>query len=188
MAARIAPASRPYPAYAQERLARLASPGGDPLVLFTTLATDQRLFERLFSGGLLDRGHLSLKQREIVIDRITARCRSEYEWGVHVSAFAEKAGLTRDQIASTCAGGPDDACWTEEERCLLRLCDRIDADCTLNDADWTDGLRFFTPHALLEILMLCGYYRTISSITNGLRLPLETWAARFAQFAATEAS
>lgn len=181
MAARIGPASTPYPDYAQERLARLASPEGDPLVLFTTLATDRRLFERFFGGGLLDRGHLTLRQREIVIDRITARCGSEYEWGVHVSGFARKAGLTREQVASTRGGGPEDGCWTEEESCLLRLCDRIDADCTLGDEDWTDGLRFFTPHALLEILMLCGFYRTVSYVTNGLRLPLETWAARFSQ-------
>ncbi|GAA3043407.1 carboxymuconolactone decarboxylase family protein [Streptomyces glomeratus] len=184
MSARIDPASKPYPDYAQERLARLAPPGGDPLVLFTTLATDQRLFERFFGGGLLDRGHLTLKQREIVIERITARCGSEYEWGVHVSGFAEKAGLTREQIASTCGGGPEDGCWTEEESCLIRLCDRIDADCTLGDEDWKDGLRFFTPPALFEILMLCGYYRTVSYITNGLGLPLEAWAARFSQYGA----
>ncbi|WP_251058063.1 carboxymuconolactone decarboxylase family protein [Streptomyces sp. MG62] len=104
----------------------------------------------------MDRGHLALKQREIVIDRVTARCGSEYEWGVHVSAFAEKAGLTRDQIASTCAGGPEDDCWSEEEGCPVRLCDRIDAGCTLDDEDWTDGLS----------------------------LPLEPWAARFSQYGA----
>ncbi|MFE6821724.1 carboxymuconolactone decarboxylase family protein [Streptomyces sp. NPDC057690] len=184
MAVRIDPASEPYPDYARERLTRLSPPEGDPLVLFRTLATDRRLFERFFGGGLLDRGHLTLKQREIVIHRITARCGSEYEWGVHVSAFAEKAGLSPGQIASTLGGGPEDGCWTEEESCLLRLCDRIDADCTLDDDDWADGLRFFTPHALFEILMLCGYYRTVSCITNGLRLPLEGWASRFSQYGA----
>ncbi|MFF3599005.1 carboxymuconolactone decarboxylase family protein [Kitasatospora indigofera] len=181
MAARMDPAPEPYPEYARERLARL-SPGGEPLVLFTTLATDQRLFERFFGGGLLDRGHLTLRQREIVIDRVTARCGSEYEWGVHVSTFAERAGLTREQVASTCGGGPEDDCWTEEESLLLRLCDRIDAGGGLDDGDWNDCLRFFTPHAVLEILMLCGFYRTVSYLTNGLGLPLETWAARFSQY------
>lgn len=182
MTTRIDPAAAPYPEYARERLERLSSPDGDPLVLFTTLATDRRLFERFFGGGLLDRGHLTLRQREIVIDRVTARCGSEYEWGVHVGAFARKAGLTREQLTSTIGGGPEDNCWSEEESCLLRLCDRIDADCTLNEADWRDGSGFFTPHALCEILMLCGYYRTVSCLTNGLDLPLETWGARFSQY------
>ncbi|WLQ37748.1 hypothetical protein P8A18_31820 [Streptomyces castrisilvae] len=33
----------------------------------------------------------------------------------------------------------------------------------------------------LEILMLCGSYCMVSYVTNKLRLPLETWAARFSQ-------
>jgi hypothetical protein len=51
-------------------------PGREPLVLFTTLARDERLFERFFAGGLLDQGQVTLRQREIVIDRTTALCRS----------------------------------------------------------------------------------------------------------------
>jgi hypothetical protein len=33
--------------------------------------------------------------------------------------------------------------------------------------------------ALIEILMLAGFYRTVSYLTNALRLPLESYAARF---------
>ena len=32
---------------------------------------------------------------------------------------------------------------------------------------------------VLEILLLCGFYRTVSYVANGLRLPLESCAARF---------
>ena len=56
-------------------------------------------------GGLLDKGHLTLRQREIVIDRVTARCGSEYEWGVHVAFFAKRAGLDAAQHAPSCAAG-----------------------------------------------------------------------------------
>ena len=63
-------------------------PAVPPLMLFTTLARDPRLFGKFFAAGLLDRGHLTLRQREIVIDRTTALCGSEYEWGVHVALFA----------------------------------------------------------------------------------------------------
>jgi hypothetical protein len=52
------------------------------------LGRDRRLFVKFFHSGLLDRGHLSLQQREIVIDRVTAQCNAEYEWGVHVSTYA----------------------------------------------------------------------------------------------------
>src|SRR3984957_15486932 len=100
MSPRIAPAQPPYAPEAQAAFDRIMPKGVAPLVLFTTLARDARLFERFRNGALLDKGHLTLRQREIVIDRITALCGSEYEWGVHVAFFAEAAGLDRAMLAS----------------------------------------------------------------------------------------
>ena len=37
----------------------------------------------------------------------------------------------------------------------------------------------FGEMALVEILMLAGFYRTVSYLTNALRLPLESYGARF---------
>lgn len=73
---RIAPADRPYPPEIAARFDALMPPGIAPLVLFRVLARDERLFQRFMGGGLLDKGHLTLRQREIVIDRVTARCGS----------------------------------------------------------------------------------------------------------------
>jgi len=39
--------------------------------------------------------------------------------------------------------------------------------------------RLFSEEAMLEILMLAGYYRMVSYLTNALRLPPEPYAARF---------
>ena len=33
--------------------------------------------------------------------------------------------------------------------------------------------------ALVEVLMLAGFYRAVSYLTNALRLPLESYGARF---------
>jgi hypothetical protein len=37
----------------------------------------------------------------------------------------------------------------------------------------------FGVEAMIELLMLAGFYRTVSYLTNSLRLPLEANAARF---------
>lgn len=179
MAARIAPAQAPFPADIQAALDKIMPPGQAPLVLFTTLARDPRLFAKFFGGSLLDRGHLSLRQRELVIDRTTALCASEYEWGVHAAIFAARVGLDAEQLASTVRGGPDDACWSDEDRLLLRLCDALHRDCSVDDALWHTLSARFSDEALLELLMLAGFYRTVSYLTNALRLPLEANAARF---------
>lgn len=179
MSTRVAPAVPPFPAEVQAWLDRTMPPGVAPLTLFTILARDPRLFQRFMSGGLLDRGNLTLRQRELVIDRVTARCGSEYEWGVHVALFGARVGLTAAQQASLVHGGPDDPCWPEDERPLLRLCDRLHAACDVDDALWAELRALLSEEAIVELLLLAGFYRTVSYLTNALRLPLEPFAARF---------
>ena len=179
MQARIAPAVPPYDPAIQTALGRIMPPGTPPLVLFTTLARDARLFGKFFAGGLLDRGHLTLRQRELVIDRTTALCGSEYEWGVHVAIFGARAEFDAAQLRSLACGDPDDACWSDEDRLLLRFCDALHRDCTIGDGLWQQMTARFGDEALLELLLLAGFYRTVSYLTNALRLPLEPGAARF---------
>src|SRR4051794_18014118 len=110
MSARIVPAEPPFPEDIQSWIDRTMPPGVPPLVLFTTLARDPRLCRKFFAGSLLDCGHLTLRQREIVIDRTMALCGSEYEWGVHIRRFGERAGLTQVEIHSTVHGSAVDEC------------------------------------------------------------------------------
>ena len=179
MAARIAPAQAPFAADIQAALDKIMPPGQAPLVLFTTLARDPRLFGKFFGGSLLDRGRLSLRQRELVIHRTTALCGSEYEWGVHAAAFAPRAGLDAAQLASTVNGGPDDACWSDEDRVVLRLCDALHHHCTVDDMLWQALHAQFSDEAVIELLMVAGFYRSVSYLTNALQLPLEAGATRF---------
>jgi alkylhydroperoxidase family enzyme len=178
--ARVQPAKHPLPPDIQNAIATIMR-GNEPLVLFSTMARDPRLFQKLFNSGLLDRGHLTLRQREIVIDRVTALCGAEYEWGVHVAIYAAKAGLDERQIASLLRDAATGD-WSDEERLLIRLCDSLHATCTVDDELWQSLTECFSSEAIIELLMLAGYYRTVSYLVNGLRLPLEPKTPRFADF------
>lgn len=180
MDARVAPAAAPFEPDVQAWLDRTMPPGKPPLRLFTTLARDPRLFGKFFAGGLLDRGHLTLREREIVITRTTALCRSEYEWGVHIAIFGARVGFTPAQQRALVHGTPAEACWPAQEQTLLRLCDALHRDCDVDDALWQQLRADFSDEALLELLLLAGFYRTVSYLTNALRLPLEPDAATFA--------
>lgn len=154
-------------------------PGVPPLYLFRVLARDERLFARSVGGGLLDRGHISLRDREIVILRVCANHRSEYEWGVHVTGFAAKASLSATQVAATVVSEIDPLLWSARDLLLLRLCDALRDETRVDAALWAELAAEFTPEALLELLLLNGFYRTISILTNTLEMPLESYAARF---------
>src|SRR5258708_29552180 len=98
MSPRIAAAEPPFAPDIKDALDRIMPPGVLPLTLFTTVARSPRVFGRMMAGGLLGKGSVTLREREIMIDRTCARCGSEYEWGVHVAMFGEKAGLTAEQL------------------------------------------------------------------------------------------
>lgn len=72
-------------------------------------STNGSVRPRPSSRSRTDRRHaasrvLSLGPREIVIDRTCVRCRCEYEWGVHIAFFGERAGFTREQVISLTHG------------------------------------------------------------------------------------
>jgi alkylhydroperoxidase family enzyme len=178
-APRIAPLEPPYPADAQAAFDRIMPPGVAPLVLFRTLAACPRIWEKFRAGSLLERGPVPLRLREIVIDRVCARCGNAYEWGVHVAFFAERAGLTEAQQRATVHEGPDANCWSESERAALRLADALHDTADIPGEVWTTLRAHFSDAQILELIALCGFYRTVSYFCNGLRLLAEPYAAPF---------
>ena len=176
---RIAPAEPPFEPHIAAELQRIMPPGVAPLVLFRTLAKSPRVFARMFAGGLLDKGPLSLRQREIVIDRTTAKLGCEYEWGVHIAFFAQRIGFAPEHVAATVTGASDAACWTPEEQALIAAVDDLVDHRTIGETTWTHLAAHFDEPQILEVIALVGYYHTISFLCRGLDLPLESYAARF---------
>ena len=118
--------------------------GAPPLVLFRVMAGNARAWEKFRAGSLLDRGPLSLREREIVIDRTCARTGCEYEWGVHVAAFAEAAHLTEEQVRATVLGAATEPCWSEAEQALIAAVDALHDRATLSDAEFARCRRITT--------------------------------------------
>lgn len=177
-APRIEPLQKPYPpafAAAMQVLMR----GQEPLVLFTTLARHERAWGKFGGGSLLDKGSpLSMRVREIVIDRTTARCGNEYEWGVHIAGFAAHVGLSPAQIHATVHAGPE--AWDDPaEAVLIATVDALLDHKKLDDAQWAALSAHYDEAQALEIIQLVAFYHGVSLICGALDLPLEANAARF---------
>jgi len=177
--ARIEPLSPPYPPEIQARFDAIMPPGSPPLLLFRTIATSARAWRKLLGGSLLDPGPLSLREREILINRTCALNGCEYEWGVHVALFADRAELTPDQIAAT-VGGPSGApCWAPAEQALIAAADAIHHRAGLDRSEFDRLRSYFADDQILEAIQLCGFYRTIACLVRSLDLPLEPGGSRF---------
>jgi alkylhydroperoxidase family enzyme len=120
-----------------------------------------------------------LRDREIVIDRTCALTGCEYEWGVHVATFADAAHLTEEQIRATVEGSADAPCWSAAEQALVAVVDALHHRATLADAEFKPLAAHYDDAQIFEIILLCGFYHTVSYIANGLDLPQEAKAARF---------
>jgi alkylhydroperoxidase family enzyme len=175
---RIAPLEPPYAPEIQAQFDRIMR-GAPPLTLFRVVASSARAWEKFRAGSLLDQGPLSLREREIVIDRTCALTGCEYEWGVHVRIFADAAGLTEEQIRATVLGQADAPCWSAAEQALLAAVDALHVRATLSNDEFKALSAHYDDAKIFEIILLCGFYRTVSYLANGLDLPLEETAARF---------
>jgi alkylhydroperoxidase family enzyme len=175
---RIAGLEPPYAPEIQGQFDRIMR-GAPPLTLFRVVASNARAWEKFRAGSLLDRGPLSLREREIVIDRTCALTGCEYEWGVHVATFAEAAHLSAEQVRATVLEGAAAPCWSESEQALIAAVDALHVRATLNDDEFTALSAHYDDAKIFEIILLCGFYRTVSYLANGLALPLEQKAARF---------
>lgn len=174
---RVAPLDPPYADPVAEDLGKLMPPGIPPIRLFRTLAHNPRVLRRIRKGGLLDRGAITLRERELVILRTTALCRSEYEWGVHVAFFAAAAGLSPVEVAATVTG--DAAALPERDRVLFELCDALHRAATVDDAAWRRLAAGRTSEQLIELVALAGQYHAIAYLTNALAIEPEPGAPRF---------
>jgi len=179
-AARVAPVEPPFSPAVAAALEAIMPPGVPPLGLFRVLAVNERVFLKSMAGSLLDRGSISLRERELVIHRTTARLGSEYEWGVHAAFFAPRAGLGATELAATTSESRTGTL-SDREQPLLDLVDELVDTATVSDALWERLQRLWTPEQLIELVALVGFYHFISFTTNAFRIPLEPFAARFPQ-------
>jgi 4-carboxymuconolactone decarboxylase len=173
---RIQPLEPPYEPEVEAYLTKLlpADSGLEPLHIFRTLAVNFDLATRMrpLSAGLLAHGTIDPHERELVILRTTVLNGAEYEWGVHATFFKE---LSLEEIEAT-AGSADK--WTGSDALLIRMCDELHATSEISDELWEALRDQWSDEQLLELLILAGWYRTISYVINAARLEPETWAAR----------
>ena len=180
---RIVPIDPPFEPEVDAVLASMMPPGTAPIALFRTFARNLPMARAMQGWGsyeLSSRLSLSMRQRELVIDRVTALCRCEYEWGVHVAFFAERVGLTAAELTSLTSGSPNDDCWTDPaERALLELVDALHATADVDDDRWAAASAHLDGGQLLDACLLAGWYHAISFAANAARVPLEPGAPRF---------
>jgi alkylhydroperoxidase family enzyme len=184
---RIEPLRPPYQPEVADQLARMMPAGAEPIGLFRLFARNLPMARAMTGWGSYELSRqlsLSLREREIVIDRTCARAGCEYEWGVHIAVFAERAELGPAQVRSLTHGSAADPCWLEpRERLLIRVVDALHEHGDLDDVTWDELRGTFDEAAVLDLVMLCGWYQAISTVARTIRVANEPGAPTFTSVA-----
>ena len=161
--------------------------GGGPVglsasILLSRLGIPSRLVERRPSTALHPKArNINMRTMEIfrqcgVEDGVRAA-------GLPITRSASPALCERkSKRSSLCVPGvtqPSCTSWSEAEKVLIAIADALHHRATLSDAEFTLLKAHYDEAKILEIIQLCGFYRTVSYLANALALPLEEGAARF---------
>ena len=178
-ATRITPLEPPYEDSIAEAFEKIMPPGMAPLKLFRTQAHNPRVLHRMLASNLLDKGSISLRDRELVILRTCARCGSEYEWGVHVTFFSERAKLSAADVQATLSNHQEWSDLSAQDIMLLKTVDELHDTSTISDTLWAELAQQFASAQILEVITLIGNYHAVAFIANAVGVELESFAAQF---------
>lgn len=176
---RIKAVEPPYSKQLQEDFDFIMPEGIPPLNIFRTVANNPRVLRRMVKGGLLDKGSISLAQRELVILRTCGLCKAEYEWGVHVAAFAVKAGFNQQQVENTASEKINPELWDDTQLLILELVGALHESQACGEELWNRLSSQFQADQLIELIMLAGLYHAVSFVVNALKIEKEAFAPVF---------
>ena len=132
-----------------------------------------------FFNHVLHKSSLTARDREILILRTGRLCGAEYEWAQHVP-FAERAGLTADEIRGIAAGA-DAVVWADShDRALLRAADQLHRETSIDDATWGALASRYGIQQMIDVVFTVGQYRLVSAALNSLCVQLDAYLGPYA--------
>lgn len=146
---------------------------GKVLNVTATLAQSPQLTRHFHAlgGYFVTSPSVPPRARELVIMRMAWLTRCEYEFGVHV-VLGRQSGLSDVEIARVAAHLVDEQ-WAMDDLALLRMTDELWATDSVTDRTWHDLEVTWSPAALVELVVLTGFFRMSDAFLNALRVQPE---------------
>ena len=124
-----------------------------------------------FNGHVLFASTLSPRDRELLVLRVAAVRRSEYEWAQH-AVLAEDAGLTAEEVERI-AAGPDAPGWSPLDRAMLAAVDELLADALVADGTWELLAGALDERQLMDLVFTVGAYDLLAMAFRSFGVELD---------------
>ncbi len=124
-----------------------------------------------FNGHVLFATTLSPRQRELLVLRVAAVRRCDYEWEQHV-VLAGDAGLSADDIARA-AEGPDAPGWSPLDRAMVAAVDELLHDAKVADPTWQALAGELDDQQLMDVVFTVGAYDLLAMAFRSFGVELD---------------
>ena len=122
-------------------------------------------------GHLLFATTLDLRTRELLVLRVAARRRADYEWAQHV-VLAGDVGISDEEVLRV-VDGPDAEGWSAHDAALLRAVDELVDDARIADATWATLAAALDTQQLLDLIFTVGAYDALAMMMRTFGVPLD---------------
>jgi len=113
-----------------------------------------------FNGHLLFASTLSPRERELLVLRVAAVRRSDYEWAQH-AVLAGDAGLRPAEVEAV-GQGPDAPGLAAFDRLLVRAVDELLNGAEISDETWAGLRERLDDQQLMDLVFTVGAYETLA--------------------------
>lgn len=172
------PSDRLSPA-GRELLAKLSARRGQIDDMYRTMLLNPELTEAVSTLGTYLRfgsGALPDRHRELVILRVARATGAAYEWVKH-EPKAREAGID-DEVIDAMRRGGTPAGLEPDERALIEAADLVLERAALPERLQASLVSDLGEPALLELVILVGFYATIAGFIAAFEIPLPEGAAQ----------
>jgi AhpD family alkylhydroperoxidase len=123
-----------------------------------------------YNGHVLFATTLSERQRELLVLRVAAVRRCEYEWAQHV-VLGRDVGLDGDEIARIAAGGAEG--WSPLEAAMLVAVDELLAGAEIADTTWAVLAAELDRQQLMDLVFAVGAYDVLAMALKSFGVELD---------------
>lgn len=125
----------------------------------------------VFNGHVLFATTLSERQRELLVLRVAAVRRAEYEWRQH-AVLAGDVGISEEELAAVAEGGGA-AVWGQLEAAMLRAVDELVQGATISDATWGVLAASLDTQQLMDLVFTVGAYDLLAMVLGAFAVDLD---------------
>lgn len=126
----------------------------------------------VMAGHLFFKNSLTSREREIIVLRITWRCRSDYEFINHLEIARDRNLMTEDEMLDLTRDTPE-LSWDRQEAALIAATNEIAETTEMSDETWGILSETLSVPQIMDVIMTVGGYTLNSMACNSLTVDID---------------